>query len=56
MAMVPDQTKRLLPTAQENMANALQTDADWWATHQVAMRAKFEQWLATGRGLSGTAR
>jgi putative spermidine/putrescine transport system substrate-binding protein len=56
MAMVAEQTKRLLPTAQENMANALQTDAAWWATHHLALRAKFEQWLATGRGLSGTAR
>jgi hypothetical protein len=56
MTMVAPQTKGLLPTATENMANALQTDADWWATHHVALRARFEQWLATGRGLSGTAR
>ncbi|MDX1528339.1 MAG: ABC transporter substrate-binding protein [Gammaproteobacteria bacterium] len=56
LVMVSDQTKRLLPTAPENMGNALQTDADWWADRHVAMRAKFEQWLASGRGLSGTAR
>lgn len=57
MAIVADQTKPLLPTAQENMASALQTDAEWWATNHVAMRARFEQWLASGgRGLSGSAR
>lgn len=57
MAMVAEQTKGLLPTAEENMAMALQSDADWWATHHVALRAKFEQWLSGGgRGLSGSAR
>lgn len=57
MALVTEGTKALLPTAAENMANALQTDADWWATHQVELTAKFEEWLATGgRGLSGSAR
>lgn len=57
MALVDDDTKAMLPTAEENMANALQTDADWWATHQDELSAKFEQWLAEGRrGLSGSAR
>ena len=57
MALVAEETKAHLPTAEENMANALQTDADWWAEHQVEMTAKFEAWLAEGgRGLSGSAR
>ena len=57
MALVGDDTKAMLPTAEENMATALQTDADWWATHHEELSAMFEQWLAKGRrGLSGSAR
>ncbi len=57
MALVGPQVKRMLPTAPENMSHALQSDALWWATHQVELSAKFEQWLAKGgRGLAGSAR
>jgi putative spermidine/putrescine transport system substrate-binding protein len=57
LAMIADETKALLPTSKENMANALQTDAAWWADHHVELKAKFEQWLAEGgRGLSGSPR
>ena len=57
MALVGDGVKAMLPTFPEHMANALQSNADWWATHKVEMSAKFEEWLARGgRGLSGTAR
>ena len=57
MSMVAEQTKRLLPTAPENMATALQSDAAWWASHQKELTEKFEKWLVSGgRGLSGTAR
>jgi putative spermidine/putrescine transport system substrate-binding protein len=57
MALVTEDTKALLPTSTENMANALQTDADWWAKNHVALAAKFEQWLIKGgRGLSGSSR
>ena len=56
LVLVAEQTKRLLPTAEENMAKALQTDAAWWATHHVALREAFEKWYASGRGLSGQAR
>lgn len=56
LALLTQDTKRLLPTAKENMARALQTDAAWWATHKPEMREAFEKWYATGRGLSGTAR
>jgi putative spermidine/putrescine transport system substrate-binding protein len=57
MALVAEATKAHLPTAAENMANALQTNADWWASHHVELSAEFEEWLAKGgRGLSGSAR
>ena len=57
MALVDDDTKAMLPTAAANMATALQTNADWWASHHQELSAKFEQWLAKGRrGLSGSAR
>ena len=57
MALVDDDTKAMLPTAEANMATALQTNADWWATHHEALSASFERWLAAGgRGPSGTAR
>jgi putative spermidine/putrescine transport system substrate-binding protein len=57
LPMIAEETKALLPTFEENMANALQTDAAWWATHHVELREKFEQWLAEGgRGLAGSAR
>ena len=57
MAHVSDEKKAMLPSAAENMANALQTNAEWWATHQTELKAKLEGWLAKGRrGLSGSAR
>ena len=57
MALVAEETKPHLPTAPENLAHALQTDAAWWATHHVALTEAFEEWLASGgRGLSGSAR
>jgi len=57
MALIGDSVKAMLPTADDNMANALQTDAAWWATHHAALTAAFESWLAKGgRGLAGSAR
>jgi putative spermidine/putrescine transport system substrate-binding protein len=57
MTLVDEATKAMLPTAEENMATALQMNADWWATHHEALSAEFEAWLAKGRrGLSGSAR
>ena len=57
MALVDDGTKAMLPTAEANMASALQTNAEWWATHHAELSARMEQWLAKGgRGLSGSAR
>ncbi len=57
MAFVSDEKKAMLPSAAENMANALQTDAEWWATHQTELSAKLEAWhVKGGRGLSGSAR
>jgi putative spermidine/putrescine transport system substrate-binding protein len=57
MALIDETVKPMLPTASENMANALQTDAAWWAGHYDELSIKFEQWLTGGnRGLSGSAR
>lgn len=57
MALVDGAVRPMLPTAAENMAGALQMDAAWWATHQTALAAKMERWLAKGsRGPLGTAR
>ena len=57
LALVAEETKLHLPTAPENLARALQTDAAWWATHHVALTERFEKWLASGgRGLAGSAR
>ena len=57
MALVDEGTKAMLPTAEANLASALQTNAEWWATHHAELSARMEQWLAKGgRGLSGSAR
>ena len=48
MTLVDEATKAMLPTAEENMATALQMNADWWATHHEALSAEFEAWLAKG--------
>jgi len=57
MPLVSNKVKAMLPTSADNMSNALQTNAEWWATHQTELSAKFEQWLAKGgRGPLGTAR
>ena len=57
MSLVDEATKAMLPTAQANMATALQMNADWWATHHAELSASFEEWLTKGgRGLSGSAR
>jgi hypothetical protein len=41
-----EETKALLPNFQENIANALQTDAAWWATHHVELTAVDVAWRA----------
>ena len=57
MALIGDKVKAMLPTAADNMTNALQSDAAWWATHHADLTAAFEAWLAKGgRGLAGSAR
>jgi putative spermidine/putrescine transport system substrate-binding protein len=57
MALVGDGVRAMLPTNPDHLANALQTDAAWWAANHADLTAKFEAWLAAGgRGPSGTAR
>ena len=50
MAQVAEETKPHLPTALENLARALQTDAAWWATHHVALTGK-ELYPKVGDGM-----
>ncbi len=55
MALVGEKVKAMLPTA--HMANALPTNAQWWATHHAELSEKFERWYRGGGSpLSGTAR
>ncbi len=57
LALIGDSVKAMLPTATDNMANALQSDAEWWAAHHAELSAEFEKWLVKGgRGLAGSAR
>jgi hypothetical protein len=57
MPLIEESVKTMLPTAPENMVNALQTDAAWWATHYDDLSMKFEQWLVGGnRGPWGSVR
>lgn len=57
MALVGEEVKPMLPTFADNMTNALQVDAAWWATHHAELAVKFEEWiLSGGRGPLGTAR
>ncbi len=37
-----------LPTAPENMKNALAFDEAWWAQHGAALREHFDHWLENG--------
>ena len=57
MDLIADDIKAMLPTAADNSKNALQSNAEWWASNHKAMTEKFEQWLVKGgRGLSGSSR
>ena len=58
LAMLDPATAGRLPTAPENTATALQTDAEWWAKHRERIGARFEAWVEAGprvKGPSGTA-
>lgn len=55
MALIGDDIKAMLPTA--HMDTALQSNAEWWATHHAALKERFERWYRSGgTPLSGTAR
>ena len=49
MALVDEDTRAMLPTAAANMANALQTDAGWWATHHGELSARVRAVAGEGR-------
>ena len=43
--VTPDM-KPFMPTAPENFTNALNSNEEWWADHEEALRERFEKWLA----------
>jgi putative spermidine/putrescine transport system substrate-binding protein len=48
MALVGDEVRKYLPTAEENARNALQFNFLWWADNKVAMEKRFAKWLSKG--------
>lgn len=60
MAMLSDDVRQRLPTAEANSANVLESDFAWWAEHQAELDARFQSWLAgprvAGAPTLGTAR
>jgi putative spermidine/putrescine transport system substrate-binding protein len=46
MAFIDDSVRKYLPTAKENVGNALRMGYKWWTTHKQAIeiKARFEQW------------
>ena len=55
-ALVSEEMRPHLPTAAENMKNALRYDSVWWAEHLEHLRIRFESWLAAGEGATEKAR
>lgn len=45
MALVPEEVRAQLPTAEGHMENALRSDFAWWAEHGERIGARFERWL-----------
>lgn len=50
MAYIGEDIKPHLPTADQNMKDALQLDAQWWADHQEEMDKRFKNWLEMPAG------
>ncbi|MGD2015732.1 MAG: ABC transporter substrate-binding protein [Desulfobacterales bacterium] len=46
MAFIDDSVRKYLPTAKENVGNALRMGYKWWTTNEQAIeiKARFEQW------------
>lgn len=45
LALVSPEMRSQLPTAEHNLATAIELDAQWWARHLEAMNQRFERWL-----------
>ncbi|MDM8553951.1 hypothetical protein QUF75_04390 [Desulfococcaceae bacterium HSG7] len=58
MALVSKDLKKYLPTNPENMKNALQTNAKWWADNDQALKQRFDDWVKTPtqKGIAGAPR
>lgn len=56
MALLDDDVKAKLPTAEAHMRSALRTDHEWWAAHQSEMDRRFQRFVRgtrTGAGAPG---
>lgn len=42
---IDPEIRRQLPTAEENMATAIEGDAEWWAANLDRLTERFERWL-----------
>ena len=58
MALVGNDVQQYLPTTENNMKNAVQIDAQWWASRLSSIRSQFDAWLGEPiqKGLEGVAR
>ncbi len=45
LAQIEPDMRRQLPTAEENMATAIEGDAEWWAANVDRLTERFERWL-----------
>lgn len=45
MAYVPEEMRGALPTAEANMATAIELNAQWWSEHMERIAPRFQRWL-----------
>ena len=43
--LLPAERREQLPTAPENLSNAIELDARWWSEHLDRIAPRFERWL-----------
>lgn len=45
MTHVPEEMRGSLPTAEANMATAIELNAQWWSEHMEHIAPRFQRWL-----------
>ncbi len=45
MSHIDPDMRAKLPTAEPNMATAIELDAQWWSRHMAAINTRFERWI-----------